>query len=425
MSACILTAYYNPTNSPHYLANFNKFLNNLAKHNLLEHLYVCEISSTNNSEFYNIKNYYYVFCNSNIWHKESAINYLLRRLPVSYDKVIVTDNDLIFDDHDWFSKTTELLDKYNLVQPYEYVQYIGPKTHLIDTIEIPTVKKILHGDMYYTGNPGLCTAYRRDYLEFMGGLFDLALVGGGDSINIMPFISNEYIEYNIFDRVCFDKRIDLLNYIQQAKLYLKYSKLKSATFLADSLITHMYHGWRVNRQYNERYNIIKNIYFDDFFYRNDIGFIELYKNNYAQIQKQQEINGFFNIRNKEELFPAKPLIVNTNKYTVDNDILWLSNYNILSFSNISYAEIQLNQTQQLKYLQIICDNQIINHKFIDNQYLLKIVNPQTLIINSDSFIPSQLNTGTDSRKLSIYISSIKIISNDSNFLSEYALKDVI
>jgi len=64
MSTCILTTYYNPINSPHYLANFNQFLSNLANHNLLEHLYVCEISSTNNSELKNIKNYYYVSCKS-------------------------------------------------------------------------------------------------------------------------------------------------------------------------------------------------------------------------------------------------------------------------------------------------------------------------------------------------------------------------
>lgn len=424
MSTFILTTYYNPTNSLYALPNFNRFLENLDKLNLLDKLYVCEIGSIDKQEIKHVNNYYHIQCDAPLWHKENGINHLIKQLPHACTKIIVSDNDLLFHDPDWFAKTERLLDGYNLVQPYDYVKYSGPEPHLMDTIEISMCKKLINGDIYYTGNPGLCVAYRKEYLDAIGGLFDLAIVGGADTINFSPFIS-DYIEYNIFDRVCLDNRIDLLNYIKRAKLYLKHGTMGDIAYLEDSVITHLYHGWRKNRQYTDRYNIIKDINFDDFFYRNEFGIIDTVLNTQHQIEKYKEINKFFNIRNQEELLEDKPLIVNTNKYNIDDDILWLSNYNVLSFSNIAYVEIVFNQTIKLKYLQMIHNNQHIEHEFIDNKFLLKLENPRTLIIDSDSFTPAKMNTGRDERKLSIYISDIKIISTRDDTLSSYELKDVI
>ena len=360
MSTCILTTYYNPTASKIFLNNFNIFLEYIHNLNLSEHLYVCEISNNKETELKNIQNHYFVNSNTILWHKETAINFLLKKIPEKYTKVIVMDNDILIDNLNWFRETEELLNDYIVVQPYEYIKYIGPENYIIDTIE----SSILSNNKHYISNPGLCVAYKKEYLDSVGGLFDLDIVGGGDTINMIPFMSNENITLNIFDRVCLDHRIYILDYIRRCKDYISTTKLNHATYLSGSVATHLYHGLKINRHYGDRYNLIKDINFIDFFRKNNFGFYDILDKDYCLL-KQQEIKNFFYSR-QNTIDSSKPLIINTNKYSVDNNILWLSSTNLLTFQNIDYIEIVFGLTKQLKYIQMIMNNKLIEFNFENN-----------------------------------------------------------
>lgn len=54
-----------------------------------------------------------------LWQKERLLNIGLRDLPTACDKVCWLDADLIFENDDWASETSRLLDSYVVVQPFE------------------------------------------------------------------------------------------------------------------------------------------------------------------------------------------------------------------------------------------------------------------------------------------------------------------
>jgi len=60
-----------------------------------------------------------------LWQKERLLNIALDNLPRTIDKVMWLDSDLIWLNDDWVVETSELLDRFPVVQPFGWMTYMS------------------------------------------------------------------------------------------------------------------------------------------------------------------------------------------------------------------------------------------------------------------------------------------------------------
>lgn len=409
MSTCIITCLFNHENND--LTNFYSFIKFIRDSNVIDSLFVVEITSDGESrldEELKLSNHLILSNPDKLWHKEAAINRVLSELPPQYTKVVVMDNDIKLTDSYWFQKVDLLLDQYLVVQPFDFIRYYGPGDIGIDYYNKSLTYGAETSGSLDEGNPGICVGYRRDYLDSVGGLFDKCLVGGGDSVNMVPFYYDSHsVKLGILDSVFADNKVDMLDYWIAAKTYVKNSKYKAAGYVDNCVALHSYHGNLKNRQYDSRYNIINKFLSKDNIIKDTNGLYRITDDAINGGILKYSLNSFFNNR-LINISYDESYIFNTTKYKVENNILWLSDYNYLSFHNIDYIKLYLHKSRHLKYFYFIYNNGPIAANFDESMCVLELEKPKNLIIDSDYFIPKLLHIGSDERKLSVYISKIEI-----------------
>jgi hypothetical protein len=425
----VLTTIYNHQNSHLVIENFNRFIDFIVACGLGDHLYVCEILSDTapSSLNLNIGKVFTVHNNSVLWHKESAINFLLKQIPKNYEYVVVADNDILLNDSNWHYKTQNLLKNHIMVQCFETIKYVGPDGLGIDRYYEGTVKFATLNNHVNDGNPGGFIGYRKNYLSYVGGLFDKCLVGGGDTINILPFfIDTHYVSMNIFDRVFSDHKVQILDYIKKSKQFMSATNYKKTAYIENCHATHQYHGMIHNRNYQNRYELINKLNSQNYIEQNNLGLYSFINKPFSNYDLSKDIKSFFDNRSTSYT-DTKPIIYNSNKYASDNNILWLSVNNCLNFRNINKTKISLKKPHKIQYVNITINGSNIDTGPLlsDGHMVIEISEPINMIIDSDYIIPQQLSMGTDIRKLSIYIDNIQITSADKPDYYEYLLTDVI
>jgi hypothetical protein len=113
--------------------------------------------------------------NSYMFSKENLIKCVLRRDAVKgYSKYVIMDCDVLFDTPDWIDGISTALDTYDVVQPFQYANMLNLKFKSI-TIK-PSIVLSPAG-----GHTGYVWAFRRDWYERVGGIYEYALIGGGDT----------------------------------------------------------------------------------------------------------------------------------------------------------------------------------------------------------------------------------------------------
>lgn len=429
MNTAILTTFYNNTKNIHIQQkNFLTFIEALIKSNYLKHTYICEISLTGQSNLpINLANHHLIYNPDPLWHKECGINFLLNILPEHYKKVVVMDCDIQFTDANWLLKTDELLDQYLMIQPYEYIQYNGPEEPLIDNFYPSMVKHLSRCNLIETGNPGAAVGYRRDYLEEIGGLFNKCLVGGADTINILPFYQNNFIQIGAIDSTCYDIRNQILDYRDKCIKIINNSSLGKTSYIKDCVALHSFHGYLKNRSYNSRYNLINKLSFNQWFYEDINGFYRIKDKGKDSDILKNGLEDFFSTRLSVQETYNKPIIFNTNKHGISNNIFWLSDLDIFTFKNISKIKFYFHKKTDklLRHIKFAHNKQEINVSFTDNDLVLELENPSELRIDSDYFVPLYDGEGSDIRKLSIYLSKIQVITKESGQYEEYPLSSIL
>lgn len=424
MQTAILTTYFNYNKDNKKRELLNKFIQFISDTANIKDLYLCEISAVEQSELVdiNIPNHYLVNNSDQLWHKETAINFLLKKLPHEYTNVVVFDADIELSDRDWLSKTEKALESNIMVQPFEYIKYVGPSDSIIDNFYPGIVKHMSKHSAIDYGNPGVCIAYSRNYLDAVGGLFDKCILGGGDSINIIPFFLNSFIKLSIFDRVCVDVRCELLTYLDRCTSFIRNNNAKT-TYIENCIAIHGFHGPIRNRQYDERYSLLMNSRFDDLVYTDSKGFYKIHK--YTRLGQifDNLVASFFSNRETWNLYNTFA-IFNTNKKGITDDIFWLSDNDYFTFYKIQKIRMYFRKNQDIEYLFMFANNKKIDISFVNDECMIEIDNPETLNINSDYFIPKETGVGADVRRLSIYLTKIEIIPVNGKEYIEYSIRDI-
>lgn len=424
---CVLTTFFNPYNSEARIKNFYKFLENISKSIDLECFYALEIiSSKQKQQINNCKNL--VLKNDSIiWQKEAGLNYLLKNLDLSkYSKVLVVDCDIVFDNYDWIKEAFVLLEKYHLCQCFRTIKYMNFNNTDVDSVIDGVVygHLIKNKDAQY-GNGGLAVGYNKDYLKHMNGFFEKSVVGGGDTLNILPFLYDCNLNLNIFDNLMLDTKTEYFEYLIKARSYIKENTSKNPCFFVDCNVNHLFHGNLSDRQYQKRhYNVNTHNYYDNFEKDNN-GLIAYKKNS----ELRNCIENYFENR-KENSQEEDPVVWCNVKHEVEkienNKFMWLSEQNKFLFKNICEIKMFLEKTEEIQRCVLYADNSVVDVVFDEkNQAEITLKNPIKIEIFSDCFIPKSIGKNSDTRSLSVMLKKIEIKKEVNDSYIEYFLENIL
>ena len=215
----------------------------------------------------NNKNHLQLKTDTPIWHKENMVNLGVKYLlPTNYKAFAWIDADIEFENNNWALDTLKILNgSKDILQVF---------SHCIDMNEDNTTLNIFNGFGYsfnkgkkYTAkgsdywHPGYAWAITRKAYEKIGGLYDVGILGSGDSIMALCLINK--CEFNQNINYSDDYNNSMVEYQK------KMNKLRFG--YTPGVIRHYYHGSKQNRRYTERWKILmkynfspyKDIKYDD------------------------------------------------------------------------------------------------------------------------------------------------------------------
>ena len=204
-----------------------------------------------------------------MWHKENMINIGVRKLlPENWKAMAWIDADIEFENKNWALDALKILNGHkDIIQLWSCCKNMNA-----DQIKYNVYKSFGHefnAGLIYLKNsnwhPGYAWACTREAYEQMGGLFELGILGGGDTIMALSIINKS-------------------SYLQKIEMFIEFKKTINAfenkvntlrLGYVEGIIKHHYHGSFKNRQYTERWKILLNHNYDSLIYitKNDKGLL--------------------------------------------------------------------------------------------------------------------------------------------------------
>lgn len=236
------------------------------------------------------------------WHKESLINAAIYRLPAKYDQVVWIDVDLLVYDQSWPERLEHALTIFPVVQAWshlisldqygrrvddEFVEEFFDKSvanndqpdqisqEFVETFD-PSVELawskdprrknglvFLNSDREANcrnydpafGCPGLIWGVQRQWLEDVGGLYDRAIVGGGDSIFLFS-CAGQWVG-RMMQRYSDKLLLDAIRYGERV-----FRHVAGNIGCVPCLVEHLWHCDYVARQYDSRFDTLRTYDYD-------------------------------------------------------------------------------------------------------------------------------------------------------------------
>jgi len=208
------------------------------------------------------------------WAKENLINIGISRLPRDARYIAWVDADLTFGRPDWVQETIQQLQHYPIVQMFAEAHDLDPDGMILNSFRsfgyslvhgIPRKK----GPGYYGGvpvgppfnprvaywhHPGFAWAARREAIDQVGGLFDVAVVGEADYI-MAKAIVGEGLDV-LYPGVSPGYRKAVSDWQDRAQ------GLRQNFGYVPGTVLHHWHGRKAGRKYWDRCKILTDTQFD-------------------------------------------------------------------------------------------------------------------------------------------------------------------
>jgi hypothetical protein len=187
---------------------------------------------------------FHVSGSSFLFHKENLYRILEQKIPSCYTKLAFLDADVFFMDKSWYRKTSELLNSYDIVQPFERAHWLDltyKKTMMTRKSIVCDTKQVWD----FTYHPGFAWCMRRKYYKKVG-FFDYAVSGSGDTLSSAAWLRKTFPT----------KFKSLPSPLVTNYLKFQHQTAPTITYLQDGDLYHLYHGSRENRQYSERHTML-------------------------------------------------------------------------------------------------------------------------------------------------------------------------
>ena len=298
-----ITCFFSYAKNPHSVQRYKEFKARLKRQGV--DLYTIELAFFDEDYLLDEDVYLRLRTDTVLWHKESLLNILAKRLPPHIKKIAWLDCDIEIADEAWPAKVSKLLNEYKVVQLGREHLYLAPNGRI--ERKHSTLGYGLHSGAKDWGNyakyhPGLGWASSRELFSSYGGLFEYGLSGGADGM--MGYIfgggaktgdndMKDWIlprKYKLYEE-CVPSMIDKLREFRDKTVeYVN----GSVTYL-DSTIWHKYHAPQRRRGYLSRPNILKGIDLYKDLKKDDFGLFKWKDMRYNLVFKK-----FFSMKDKQE-----------------------------------------------------------------------------------------------------------------------------
>lgn len=233
-----------------------------------------------------------------IWHKENMINLGIANLPQDWEYVAWIDADVEFMRQDWPEEIVHQLQHYMVIQLFQNAIDLGPmgevmKVHDGFVSSYLADKPWPKLGYYAHWHPGYAWAARREAIDGLGGLFDVAILGSADHHMAFALVG-KVIEYAPKQVSPAYKR-RLLTWQDRANTHIR----KDIGFMPGS-IQHHWHGRKKDRRYQERWEILlKHSYDPDFDLQRD--WQGLYRLSDVGERMRVDLRNYFMVRNEDSI----------------------------------------------------------------------------------------------------------------------------
>jgi hypothetical protein len=232
-----------------------EFVNRIERDETNVELFIVELIY-NNQKFFitdkNNKNHLQLKTETPIWHKENMINLGVKNLlPTDWKAFAWIDADIEFENNTWACDTLKILNGCkDVVQLFSHC--IDMDSNKMSLNHFSSFGyNFCKGNKYTTNginywHPGYAWAMTRKAYDKIGGIYDKGVLGSGDSVMALSFISSVNKMTN--DNYSNDYNDSMLLFQDKAKfLRLGYTP---------GVIRHYYHGSKQNRKYTDRWKIL-------------------------------------------------------------------------------------------------------------------------------------------------------------------------
>ena len=232
-----------------------------------------------------------------LWFKENLINIAVRHLPKNWEYMAWVDSDLEFQNKDWVRETLEQLQTYKVVQLFSHCLDLGIKHEALQ-VHTGIFYAYCNGEIY---NPptkygnyfhvGYAYAITREAYDSIGGLLDFAILGSADNHMALAFIGSVDLSLN--------KKLHA-NYKLLCNIFQERCEknIKRKVGYVHGTILHHFHGNKVDRKYQSRWEILVNNQFDPLvdIYKDATGLWQLSDN---KPKLRDDIIRYFRERNED------------------------------------------------------------------------------------------------------------------------------
>lgn len=229
-----------------------------------------------------------------LWHKENMINVALTRLPHHWEYMAWIDADIGFCNPQWATETIQQLQHHMVVQMFAECYDLGPSFESIQKHQ-GFAWSYLHnckrGPAYTHWHPGYAWAARREAIEGVGGLLDIAILGAGDHHMALALIGDA--KSSIPGKAHPNYARHIMAWQERAERVIKRD-----IGYTHGAIFHYWHGKKAARKYVERWAILLDNKFDP-----DADIIKdpqgLWQLNTPNIKLRDQIRLYFRQRNED------------------------------------------------------------------------------------------------------------------------------
>ena len=240
-SLCIACVAFNTSGNPLVLRNMNRFLRQLAAEGLPFH--VAEVALGEESwRLDQAPNVVQLRAAADqvLWYQWNLVNILEKHIPAEFDAIAWIDTDVWFQRLDWYEATCEALEDFAVVQLADTMVWTGEDGRAEFTIPAAAeLGKLVLGE----GHPGFAWAARRTLWSEAGGLYDRAIIGGGDTANVSAWLPRDgtlqWLGYS-----------DLPGALEPIR---EWAAQNGGCGCVAGTLWHEWHGSLASRQYTERH----------------------------------------------------------------------------------------------------------------------------------------------------------------------------
>ena len=189
---------------------------------------------------------------SPLWHKENLINLGVKNLlPLHWKSFAWIDADVEFESVTWAEDTLKILNgECDIVQLFSHAVDMDQNQMTMSIFNSGgyqnSKKKSYCGTGHNFWHPGYAWAITRVAYEKLGGLYDKAILGSGDSIMCLSLMKKGLSAINVKSTIGYKESISIY---QEKANNLQYGHVPG-------IIRHYFHGSKKNRKYVERWSIL-------------------------------------------------------------------------------------------------------------------------------------------------------------------------